>query len=135
MLCSVVGQIYYVSCFTSSLGCTPTIYPLDVIFLISRSIQDPLVTSRTYCGVCHARRISFGGVGDRGLMACSAFRDYLVLQWDYHWRLWCSISNFPCDGLCEIPWFPDYFHSPFISFSWPPLKYDVDIPNTCADRF
>ena len=55
------------------------------------------------------------------------FRDYL-LQVGLSLEVWCAISNFPCNDLCEIPWFqvppiPFPSHSPFISFLWPPLKH------------
>jgi hypothetical protein len=61
-------------------GCTPAIYSLaDVIFLILRSIQDPLSLHGDTAGSATQGRICrcpFGDVGDRGLM----FRDYLALQ-------------------------------------------------------
>ena len=62
-------------------------------------------------------RYPFNNVGDRGLM----FRDYLVLQVGLSLEVWCAISNFPCNDLCEIPWFqvppiPFPFLSPFIHF-------------------
>jgi hypothetical protein len=116
-------------------GCTPTIYSLvDNIFhlVVDSGPRNPLSLHGDTAGFAtqgHISRYPFGNVGDGGLM----FRDYCTWysRWDYHWRLWCAISNFPCDGLCEIPCFQITFIPYFIFVATPQISCPT---YTCVDR-